>query len=412
MTISLMTSSAGAGMYTAATLRHLCARHGVQIVGEAVADALWVSVCDPDDLPVLQRARAIARGRPVVMGGFEGYCGVPYLAWADAVVVGEGFEFIEAWGRNPDDALRLPCVLTRARGEAKASYRIDWADVPLVRMPGGKRYYFLSGKGCKGKCKFCLTSWAQPHVICDPQRLSAAHAAIAGGTMNLVSNDSDAQLLTIRTSSRSVRVRDYLADPERYRATMIHFGIEGWTETARREMGKPITDDDVRLLFDVTANRRQRSELFFIVSYPGFRAEDVERFAEDVLPVDPAGVPSIHAKLTYFDPCPHTPWANEAIGLEFVDMRATFAAFNCRNKRVRVFPSRSQARSAWRTVLHRCTPEQAVALGPCPSDTNNPGSMMRFRSALSCAGLLPLAGAQARNVNDCIQTETVVGRGV
>jgi hypothetical protein len=404
MRISLLTSKVGAAMYTAATLRHLCKRHGVEIVCEADADALWVSVCDPDDLPVLQRAREIAAGRPVVMGGFESYCGVPYLAWADAVVVGEGFEFIEAWGDDPGKAMELPCVLTRDSGGAIPSYRVDWADVPLVKMPGGNRYYYLSGKGCKGKCKFCLTAWAQPHVTCESARLRGAAAATKGGTINLVSNDSDAQLLDVRASSRSVRVRDYLSAPEKFRATMIHFGIEGWADGARRDMAKPISDDEIRELFRVTGRLKQRMELFFIVGYPGFSADHVESFADNVLPVDPAGCPSAHFKLTYFDPCPHTPWSNEPIGLQFVDMKKSFALLNSRNKRVRVFPSRSQARSAWRTVLHRCAPEQAVALGKCPSDTNNPASMMRFRSWLNCCGLLHLAGRQEGNVNHCIKT--------
>jgi hypothetical protein len=330
---------------------------------------------------------------------------VPYLAWADAVVVGEGFEFIEAWGRSPDSALALPCVLTRQSVEVRPSYRIDWRDVPLVRMPGGNRYYYLAGKGCKGKCKFCLTSYTQPHATCPAGMVDGAVKAAKGrrGSINLVSNDSDQQANDVRLSSRSVRIADYLRQPTAYKAMMLHFGVEGWTEATRRDMSKPIADADIARVFDLTLAQKQQCELFTIVGYPGFKVADVEAFADNVMPPGADGTPAVHVKVTYFDPCPHTPWGNEAIGMEYVDTRSVFATLNSRNKRVRVFPTRSQARAAWRTVLHRCTPEQAVALGKCPSDTNNPASMMRFRSWLNCCGLLGLTARQDGNQNDKIR---------
>lgn len=404
MTVALLTSDVGASMYTAATVRNACRLYGVKMAEEPIADALWVSVCDPDDLPILTHARGIAHGRPVIMGGFEGYCGVPYLAWADAVVVGEGFEFIRAWASSPDRALALPSVLTRTTASVRPSYWIDWEAVPLMRMPGGNRYYYLSGKGCKGKCKFCLTSWAMPHITASPDRIAAVTHMLHGGFINLVSNDSDSQACDMRLSSRSVRVADYLRDPSRYRATMIHFGIEGWTEAARAAMSKPISDADVVRLFDVTEKHKQRSELFFIIGYPGFRLADIDDFADNVLAPGAEGTPSCHIKPTYFDPCPHTPWSDEPIGMDYVDTKNLFRQLNCRNKRIRVFPTRSQARSAWRTVFHRCTPEQAIVLSRCPSDVNNAASMMRFRSWLNCCGLLELSGRQNGNVNDIIKT--------
>lgn len=403
MRVCLKISDTAANMYTIGTLKHLCRQHGVDLVEEHEADAIWVSVCDPDDLPVLQRARSVARGRPVIMGGFDSYCGVPYLAWADAVVVGEGFEFIEAWGRDPSQAMTLPCVLTRESTSVVPSYRIDWSNVPLVRLAGGRRVSYMTGRGCKGKCKFCLASWSRPHASVPAAMLSAAVKSAGRASFNCVSNDSDARTGK-KTASASVRARDYLRSADRYDAAIVRFGIEGWTEDARRSMAKPITDDEIRRLFDVTAERRQRMELFFIVGYPGFHAHDIDAFAEYVLPVDPSGTPAVHIKVTYFDPCPHTPWKNEAVGCEYVDTRRVFAVMNSRNKRVRVFPTRSQARSAWRTVFHRCTPEQAVTLGPCPGDANHPGSLAQFRSYLNCKGLLSLLGPQDGNVNDVIHT--------
>lgn len=52
-----------------------------------------------------------------------------------------------------------------------------------------------------------------------------------------------------------------------------------------------------------------------------------------------------------------------------------------------VFPTRSAGRSAWRTALHRCTPEEALELPPEPKDTNVEESFRNFRAGLDGRGL-------------------------
>jgi hypothetical protein len=146
--------------FTRGLLEFLAEKAGIEIVPEEQAEALWFSCCDPDDIKDLERIRQRARGRPVIMGGVESYNGVPYLAWVDAVVVGEGLEFIRAWGRDPSEALALPCVLTRDRLKAGTSiypsYEVPYREGCLVKMPSkGNLFYYLAGRGCKRKCKFC-----------------------------------------------------------------------------------------------------------------------------------------------------------------------------------------------------------------------------------------------------------------
>ena len=408
--VALLCSRTSTGLYTSQLLRHWCSMFGVSVVEPDSADYLWVSLCDPDDLPLLKRARDTAQGRQVVMGGFESYFGVPYLAWADAVVVGEALEFVEAWGRGGSaEALSLPCVLTEPGQPVSPSYRMDYRAAPLVQVAGGKRrYYWLSGRGCRKHCRFCAVSWVQPYSSA-PRGLVASvvrYVERRKGHLTLITNDSSTVIRSGVVNAQSVRVLDYLREPARYKGNMLHFGIEGWDEDARCRLGKPIKDDVIRALFDVTKQHRQRMELFFIAAYPGWSMEDVIRFADDVVPVDAASSPQVYVKITYLDPCPHTPLARSAVGDRYCDTREVFRLLNSRNKRIRVFPTRSAARSAWRTALHRASPDEAIRLGAQPRDRNEAESAARFADRLGGLGLEHLLAEQTETPQNNIRVVT------
>jgi hypothetical protein len=418
MKIALLTNKESVNLYTDSTLKHLCRAAGIQVVEPAEAEAIWVSVCDPDDIPMLAQARALAGSRPLIMGGFEAYCGVAYLHWADAVVVGEGFEFIEAWGRSPEEALALPCVLRRgSRGPVYPSYRVDWEKLPVVRMPGGGRTYFLAGRGCKNKCKFCLTSWSQPHQLCPAPLIRGASKLAADNhwAMTFISNESDGLQLGTRIGARSMMVADFIKAPHDYPAQLIRFGIEGWTEEARRRMGKPITDDQIREILRITKLQRRRSQWFFILGYPGYSDADVDQFIDDVLPFETDPAIMIYVKATYFDANPHTPWGNEPLTPAFVETRAhtpasLFRRMIRKNRRFEPFPTRSQAASAWRTVVRRCTSDQIGLLGPAPKGKNEAGSLETYRAKLKLKGLDHLLDRQTSNVNDIIKCSVRAAR--
>lgn len=400
--------------YTAAMLRVLCEDAGVVVVKTPEeAGALWVSVNDPDSLNVLKRARRIARGRPVIMGGHEGYNGVPYLAWADMVVAGEATDFIYAWGEGgADSASGLDCVLTRdkwERGETfHPCYEVPYASAPLVRIGGKQRiYYYLAGRGCPTKCKFCSTSWTQPASQAPNGSVRGAirETTKMGGQLNLISNDSISERASCVVVA-SVRVRDYLADPARWKTQMIRLGIEGWTEKARIWFGKPIRDADIRELVHVTSAARQQMELFFLVGYPGWAWEHISEFVDMCIPPGLPTAPKAMLKLTYFEPKPHTPLANVGIYEAPCPTKDVFYQFWGHNRRFRTFQSRNQIRAAWRTVLSRCTPDQAVLLGADPGWGNELGAWHRWCAHLEDRGLLGLMGPQKKNVNDCIVTRT------
>ncbi len=384
-------------MYTLATLKHLCRQHNIPVVDERKADALWVSMCDPCDLPALKKARDRAGHRPVIMGGFESYFGNPYLAWADAVVVGEGLEFIQAWSRDANEAMSMPCVLQSPDQVVIPSYRVPYSKVPLLKVPGNERYYYLAGRGCKRKCRFCATSWVQPHTVAPQGALlnTVKYLESRGkAKLTLITNDSEGLIESSIVNAQSVRIESYLSDPAKYKACMLHFGVEGWTEQTRRLFSKPISNDSLRALLNVTKAQKQKCELFFLVGYAGWTMEDVRRFADEVVDLDTSNSPTIHIKITYIDPCPHTPMAKDAVNPAYCDVRSIFAELNSRNKRIRVWPTRSAARSAWRTAIHRCDPNEAVRLGNEPRDTNSAESFEIFRDNLSGKGLAHLLAEQ------------------
>jgi len=381
----LIHSDEAANLYTVAMLRSLMKHAGIEETAMATADALWVSVCDPTEVGMLVKARVSARGRPVIMGGFEAFFGEPYLAWADAVVVGEGWEFIRAWGQDPAAAMNLPCVLTKDR-EARASYDCAFDLAPLLKVPGDGRYYYLGGRGCHRKCLFCATGWTQPNQHNQNVRAAISQARSAGGRgLTIIGNDGR-DLVPGFANAKSVTVHDYLMDPEKYKSPMVHLGIEGWTQDDRKLLGKPISDVDIGRLFAASKWAKQKMELFLIVGYPGWDSSRIGSLLA-AIPTDAANGPSVHFKTTYFDPCPHTPLSRSAVSDEWLDCKQLFRELNSNNKRIRVFPTRSKARSAWRTAFHRCSPDEACALGPEPKDTNTSSSMPEFRRRLRGCGL-------------------------
>jgi radical SAM superfamily enzyme YgiQ (UPF0313 family) len=398
-TVALYLPEHGQNMYTHGALRAIMRHYGVEEAPIETADAVWFSCCDPDNIVDLVRIRKIAGERPLIMGGFEGYAGVPYLAWADAVVVGEGATFIREWGRNPKEAINLPCVLTMdnlENGEiVKPDYEVPYSLMPIVRLPGGNRFYYLSGRGCRGKCRFCMTSWTQPYTNCPEKRIMSVirYVESRNGKLTLISNDSFNVKKSHVVNAQSVRVVDYLKEPERYKSSMLHFGIEFWDEKSRARNGKPISDNQISELLKVTKEQRQKIELFFIVGAAGndnvtrWTLDSVRDFAESVIPVSVDKNPHVHVKLTYLDPCPHTPMSGDKVDPEYCSPREVFKIFNGKNKRFRVFPTRSAGRSAWRTVFHRCTPGEAIRLGPEPKGTNRPDAFEKFREHLAAVGL-------------------------
>jgi len=206
-----------------------------------------------------------------------------------------------------------------------------------------------------------MTSWTQPYANVPEDRLASIIRRVEreGGKLTLITNDSVPSRKSKALNSQSMMVKDYVSGLACGKSRMMHFGIEGWSEAERKYFAKPISDEDIRKLLKMTALRKQQAEWFFIVGSPKWSMDDVHAFADTCIVPGVASSPRIYVKVTYLDASPHTPLQNVAIDPAYCDTTEVFKVLNSRNKRIRVFPTRSAARSAWRTALRRAATKGA-----------------------------------------------------
>jgi hypothetical protein len=354
--------------YTSATLNTFAKLAGLELVDSMdAANIVFFSAYDYQDAQRLKGVKKRAKNKPVIMGGPQGFFGEPYLAWADYVVVGEGFDFIMTLGKEGfEPAINLPCVLSKNKN-AIASYRLPYKVMPMYRKTP-RMYYYMGGRGCKNKCKFCTTGWTYPHSV-NPYISKAVKKILAmGGTnLTLVINDfSDVPKLKEIKCSQSIRLMEYLKRPDTFHNAMsLKFGVEGWTEEDRRRLGKPIPDEAIKTMFAETSKHKQKCFVFMLIDYPGWKPESVEAFIENILPMELHGQRQIYFKCTHFNPCPHTPLSKIGVpkGPPFFDKAKFFWSASVKNKVLRVLRTQTRGACAWRTVFYRCSHSQAKILG-------------------------------------------------
>jgi len=392
-------------LYTHRTLIMMAEKNGVEMVEDSDdADCVLVSIDDPDDLNLAKSARKIAGDKPVIAGGFEGFGGEYLLAYVDAVNVGEGFEFFEALGaaRVPEQVFDLPFVLTRHSSRVEPSYKIEQDKLPLVRI-NEKKWYYLAGRGCKGKCSFCETAFAYPTWNNSTYRLKQAQAHVEkeGHRLTFITNDSDAvQGITSSRNVQSVRVVDYIRHPQRFSgASMLHFGIEGFSEEIRQAYNKPIPEDAIVELVRLLGENRQQAEFFFVTGWPG-TYEAMMRFAESI-PVSAKAYPRIFVKLTRLDPSPHTPvWTYDLQKLERLSdeqIDVFHNALKARNIRFRLFQQRGDAKQTWRATIRRCSPDEVSLLGREPESKTDENQWLEEIASRGLSHLITYDGRPMPN---------------
>lgn len=366
--------------YTSEWLAWACRKAGGEIVGAPEdADAVLVSLQDVGDVPHLRGTRKrldVLPNRPLLIcGGLQSWTGNGVaLAYADAVVVGEGSEWMQtACEQGLDEANRLPCVATKADPWRNIipSRELDIAGSPVVQV-NKCGWYALAGRGCRNKCAFCATSWSTPYRRAPDghaERVKAALRHISGARITFITNDSEGIDLEMKTA-QSMTVVDYLERADHVKAPLIRLGVEGLTEERRRWFGKPISDDQLRAAYDLAAARRQELHVFMIVGDVGDAAA-VEQYASEVLPFTAEKTPALWHKWTMFQPCAFTPlWTYDCRQLTEFDHRAAFTTCVGRCRRYRDYRASSVAVAIHRAAVSRVLWEHASLLrAPRPRET-------------------------------------------
>jgi len=130
-------SKTATNLYAAYALRHFIRDAGIELVdNELQSDYIFASICDPDDLSLLRGLRKRNPDKIIIMGGFEAYCGEPYLAWANFIVVGaEAFKQFrhrvesKGLGHLLTGQSLEPCRRIHVSYKAKYLNLANWKDV-------------------------------------------------------------------------------------------------------------------------------------------------------------------------------------------------------------------------------------------------------------------------------------------
>ena len=236
-------------------------------------DAALASLCDVTEYRELVRIKR-STSLPVIVGGHYAFNYWSAIQYADAVWIGEVFDFADC--ADLASVWAHPACYTGDPGKQLiASTRIDWAAVPVGQIAPRKAYYWGS-VGCRNKCRFCFTSWTHRHECNSQARVRKACQVAAGRGLHLmvVGNEFDGDQAGGRT--RDMLLVDYIR--ESVDATMIRVGIEFATEETRARMGKPITEDQLYAAIQKMNRDRISMRWFHITGYEAL--EDYERYID------------------------------------------------------------------------------------------------------------------------------------
>lgn len=189
----------------------------------------------------------------------------------------------------------------------------------------GKSKIIEISRGCPRKCKFCLASWLYGTTrFIDPitfDELVKNSKLIKIGLMGTSISDWPHLVDAIKRhrdrvfsfSSLRVDVKDEIIDRMvDYGVRTITFGVEAFSESLRRRIGKPFSDKFLLDKVESLSGKFETLKLYFMVGLPYESDDDVmcaERLLTEVRRIFKG---KITVNLSPFVPKPHTPFQFEA----------------------------------------------------------------------------------------------------
>jgi hypothetical protein len=338
-------------LYTAKLISHLIREYGHE---EKLADdsVILASLCDVTELPWLGKLRQKYPKNRIISGGHFSKIGAnAMLLHSDLVWVGHIFTLLKC--KTYDEVLTCGAAYAKLGQGCKADYEIEWSKCPAIQVDP-KRFYLWGGVGCKNKCKFCLTSWTEPHearpnieqVVCKAKRQIGKK-----GSLKVISNAYSDKLGDDLV--QDMLLRDMLKIRDNKKRKLIRCGVEFATEEMRKKNGKPISD------IEITSAINHAREMNFELQM--FMIGGLSTWAEwmsfiELIPEGDDMKPRIFIKFTNLEYQQKTPLWQECQSANFGNYLTTqfskdfFATAAHKNKRVRVLPAKYPAHAIWRMI--------------------------------------------------------------
>lgn len=344
MKYCLINSTPDSPNYTASVLKKLIKINGHELTTAENSDIILVSLCDITEIKILKKARETYKSKFIICGGCISVFYKVLALFADAVTVGQGFEFFEL--QTKDEIIKAPFVYTKGKKEVYPSTRIDWGIVPAVQLTSNTFYYW-GAVGCKNKCSFCLTSWTNKEQHNDPKRIKAMQTKIKN--VKIISNEEETSL-TIKENVKDLMLKTFL-NAEYVNTKLVRIGLEFATEKTRKENGKFFTDEEI--LKAIEKAEKHKTELqFFCISGLNTKKEWLDLFEK--IPVQYLARPRVFFKFTNLEYQMHTPLykKRKEMNLDnYLDNdfnNLIIENYSGKLSRLRTFPIKFPAHALWR----------------------------------------------------------------
>jgi len=254
----------------------------------------------------------------IIIGGFNTFNPVPMLAYADAVIVGDG-EGVGVLAVSGDYS--HPSILTDGK------HPVKWNNtktlVPICHETNGIARIELS-RGCRCRCKFCAVAHLKPYREASVEDVKACLASTKLKRVSLFApeptmHSKDEEMTALcRRAGKSRQDSDVRLDRLALRADSVpRVGIEGLSERLRRSVNKPYTDDAIiEAVRDGIKRGRRGMFMYMILDLPTESPEDWECFGALLRKI--GELPGAEGFLlkpspSVFMPTPHTPMAGDPI---------------------------------------------------------------------------------------------------
>jgi hypothetical protein len=262
----------------------------------------------------------------IVVGGFNMANPMPFEAYADAVVCGDGEDVLDGVinGHNPGYLWHNTNQLIAFCHETNGIARIEIA------------------RGCRYRCKFCAVAHLKPYREVAPSGIADALARTKYKRVSLFAPEptlhgADEELTQICHRLGKMRVdSDVRLDRLNKRSDSVpRVGIEGLSERLRRSINKPYSDQ--KIIDSVKAaiqSGRKGLFMYIILDLPGEGEQDWQEFKTLLTRIGELPGSSdfiLKPSPSVFMPSPHTPMEYEAINWNS-DYAGKWSAFFGRGK--------------------------------------------------------------------------------